>query len=118
MFSSLCDEWFLLEQNHKMSKVASNQMWELAKEGFKKVFDTRQRNFIDKKIPQFRTVRENLYKQRSPEILLDVAYECKETGDVVILRDLESTPMKRFPPNEFIKLYEIARVKVRNAQKK
>lgn len=105
----------MVEMRHKVSKCCSNELWEVAKKGFQKITETRNRQFIDKKIPQFRTVRDNLYKNHIPEISMVVAFEVIETGDVIILDDLESTPIKRFPPNKYTKLYETATVKVNSS---
>ena len=95
-----------------MSKTASNELWSLAVESIPKMIEARERENITKKIPQFRSVRESLHRDNVPRIRLEVAYECKETGDIIILRDLESTPVNRFPPSQFQKLYETARVDV------
>lgn len=66
-----------------------------------------------RKIPQFRTIREALYKAKVPRIKLEFAYEVKATGDILILEDLESCPSAKFPPSKFTKLYEAARVEVK-----
>ena len=43
---------------------------------------------------------------------MDVCYEVKETGDMIILKDLDSIPVKKFPPSKYRKMYETAKVKV------
>lgn len=67
---------------------------------------------VKKKTPQFRTLREHLYRDNVPNIRLEVAFESKETGDIIIMRDLEVIPVKKFPASRFRKLYESATVDV------
>lgn len=104
----------LLELKHRMSKSGSNELWEQAKQGFIDLCEARRRDDIHKKIPQFRTLREKMYKNNVPKIYLEVAYKSKETGDIIIMPELESIPYKKFPPSLFTKLYESAHVKVIN----
>ena len=101
-----------MEGKHRISKTASEEFWELAKSGFVKLSETRNRQFITKKIPKFRTVRDNIYEDRVPKIHMSVAYQHKDTGDIIVMEDLESTPRSRFPPTTYSKLYETAKVKV------
>ena len=104
----------LLELKHHISKTASNELWSLAKESFPKLVETKKRHNIRRKIPRFRSIRQKLNKTKVPLIYMDVAYECKETGDVILLEDLHSTPVHRFPPSHFTKLYEVAYVKMKD----
>lgn len=66
---------------------------------------------VKKKIPQFQTVRKNLYNNHTPPVNLEIAYQRKDTNEVIIFHGT-STPISRFPPHEFEKLYEMATVKV------
>ena len=97
---------------HKISKSASNQLWSIAKNWFPKLIESRALHSVRKKIPQFKTVRAKMYKENVPEVRMEVAYEVKETGDVIILKDLTSTPLKKFHPHKYTKLYESASIKV------
>lgn len=65
-----------------------------------------------KKLPQFRSVRDKLTDDYVPKIYLEIAYERKDTGDIIILKDLDKTPVQRFPPSTYKKLYESVSVKV------
>ena len=44
--------------------------------------------------------------------MMEVCYEVKETGDMIIMSDLECIPVKKFPPSKYKKLYETAKVNV------
>ena len=98
--------------DHRVSKTASEQFWALATNLLPEVLEAKQVNQVHKKIPQFRSLRAKMYEEDVPPINLEVAYECKETGDVIIMQGLSKTPVKRFPPSQFIKLYESAKVSV------
>lgn len=95
-----------------MSKAASNELWSLANQWLPKIIGLRTASGITKKIPQFPSLRNKLYDKLAPDIFLEIAYQNKESGDVIILKDLKSTPVRRFLPNEYIKLYEIATIPV------
>lgn len=112
IYLKLTEAWILSELGHRMSLTASNEFWKIATEFFPRLIEAKQRESITKKIPQFRTIRESLYKSHVPPIRLEFAYEVKETGDIIILSDLESTPASRFPPSNFTKLYESAKIEV------
>ena len=77
-----------------------------------KLFEAKKNAGSDKKIPQFPSIRNLLYRDNLPDILLEVAYESKETGDILILKDLDKTPVNKFPPSKFTKLYETVKIKV------
>lgn len=112
LFDRLTREWLDLEMRHRVSKSGTNDFWSVGLKLFPKVAEAKRNENILTKIPQFRSIREKMTKDNVPNIYLEVAYECKETGDVIIMKDLESTPVKQFPPSRFIKLYESAKVKV------
>lgn len=112
ILSELSKEWVLLEMKHRISKSASQELWNTSKKWFPLLTNAMALNDKKKKIPQIRTLREKMTKTHVPNIQLEVGYEVKETGDVIILRDIESIPIKKFPPNKFLKLYESASVEV------
>lgn len=113
LYSQLSKDWLQMELKHRISKQASNELWSLATSALPKLHDARKNQHVKKKIPQFRSIRDSLYKNNVPEIKLQIAYRVKETGDIIILKDLKKTPISRFPPSKFIKLYESASVQVR-----
>lgn len=101
-----------MELKHNVSLTASNQYWQVATSLIPSLTEARLREGITKKIPQFRSIRERMYKTRIPKIMLEFAYEVKETGDIIIMSELEATPASKFPPSEYRKLYETAKIKV------
>lgn len=111
LLSTLSKDWLSLERHHRVSKRASNAFWELSTRLFPLLIEARQRENIATKISQFRSIRKKLYKPL-PRIILEVAYQVKSTGDIIILQDLDSIPVKKFPPCKFRKLYESAKVSV------
>ena len=102
----------LMELKNRISLSASNDLWNLSKKWFPKIMASRQRDSITKKIPLFRSVRQNLSKTHVPNIFLEVAYEVKETGDIIVMSDMQSIPRKTFTPDKYTKLYEAATIKV------
>ena len=112
LYSSLISDWMLLEIKHRISLTASNEMWKLANQLIPKLIDAKKKEKITRKIPQFRSIRDSLYKTHVPKISMEIGYEVKETGDIIILKDIEAMPVGRFPPSRFIKLYEAASIKV------
>ena len=107
-------KWLLLELTHRISKSGSNDFWSLSKEYFPSLIAARMNQGVTSKFPQFPTLRKKLYDDYLPPIKLEVVYEHKQTGDVIVLRDLDSAPVNRFKPSEFTKLYETVTVKVKN----
>lgn len=112
LLNKLGEDWLSLELKHHCSKSSTNDFWRLAIESLPKVLEAKRLEDIDKHVPQFRSIRQNLHDKYVPRIFMEVAYEVKETGDVILLQDLESSPIKKFPPSKFRKLYETAHVKV------
>ena len=102
----------LTEIHHRVSKEASNAFFELGKKWFHELFQHKFQEGILRKTPQFVHIRRQLHKKNVPPINLEVAYRHRETGDVIVLQDLEVAPTTRFPRTTYEKLYEIASVKV------
>ena len=113
LFTQFTKDWMLLEVNHRVSNRASNEFWSLAVKSFPRLLEAKQLEGRTRKIPGFRSIRKHLHKNHIPEILMDVCYEVKATGDMIILNNLESIPVKKFPPSKYKKLYETAKVKVK-----
>ena len=59
-----------------------------------------------------RSIRQSIYNSSVPPIKLEFAYEVRATGDIIILKDLDSSPASKFPPSKYKKLYESAQVQV------
>ena len=78
-----------------------------------KLFLAKEREGVVKNVPQFVHIRRLLYDKKVPDISLDVSYLNKETGESILLEDLKKMPpSSAFPPETYIKQYEIASVKV------
>lgn len=112
ILEELSHSWLLLELKHTSSKTTSNEFWSLATKMLPRLAEAQANVGGARKIPQFRSIREKLYDDSIPAIKLEVAYLIKETGDILVLQDLVSTPVKKFPPSKYTKLYESAKVDV------
>ena len=106
----------LLELRHHVSKTASNEFWSTAVKLLPKLTEAKRIAQSRRRIPQFRSIRKKIYKENVPDIFIEVAYQHKETGDIIILQDLDKTPVNRFPPSIYKKLYETVRVNVSTAE--
>lgn len=113
ILKKLVEEWLICEIDHRLSKEASNAFFELAKDWFFKLFEAKNEGSVTKKIPMFVHLRKTLFKKKLPPVSLGVAFKDKESGQSIVLKNLESIPVGKFPPNKFEKLYETASVKVR-----
>lgn len=116
LLEKLSEKWITLEINHRMSKTASNELWELAKSTFPRLHRAKMEERVCKKIPKFPTLRDKLYATHVPKIRMEIAYKNKETGGITIIEDALSTPVTRFHPHLYEKLYESAKVEVRSQE--
>lgn len=112
MLDKLRKDWVLLEIKHRCSKTASNEFWELAKEGFPNLVRAKYNEMVSKPIPQFPSQRKKLIKQHVPNINLKIGYLNKDTNEEIEVEG-DKTPVSKFNPQKFQKLYEVATVEVR-----
>ena len=103
-------QWLLTEISHHISKEASNSLWDIANAKFHELYVAKGN--ISRKIPKFGHLRKKLYIDNVPKIKMEFAYECKETGEITIIEEAETTPLSRFPRSTHRRLYEIASVDV------
>lgn len=96
---------------HHTSKSASDDFWECAKDFFPKLYRAKVDEMKFRSIPQFTFQRKKLNKNNVPNIDLEIGYLNKETKEKVVVKG-EKTPVSRFNPQKFTKLYEMATVKV------
>lgn len=68
-------------------------------------------DIVPKSIPKFEWQRRKLYDDNVPPINLKIGYLNKETNDVTVVQG-EKTPVSKFSPMQYTKLYEVATVKV------
>ena len=111
MLSDLSKKWLSLEIDHRCSKTASDQFWKLAKEAFPKLYRAKVNDNVYQDIPQFTSQRRRLYNNHVPPVKLEIGYENKGTKERVVVKG-SKTPVSRFNPREFDKLYEVATVEV------
>ena len=111
IFNYLCKEWLNIEVDHRVSKVASEAFWSLAKTWFHLMFKAKEIEKNNRKTPSFVHIRRQFHKKYVPPITLKFGFKDKETGAVSIVHDTV-TPKNRFPPNRFEKLWEVASVQV------
>lgn len=112
ILKALAKNWLMAENDHQVSKEASNVLFEVAKKWFPKLQKAKEDEGITVNTPQFVHLRRDLYNKNVPKVYLEIGYRHRDTGDIIILDKLESTPMSRFPPNVYEKLYEVAYVEV------
>ena len=107
ILKQLKSKWILVEIDHSVSKSASELFWKLALHYFPKLHSC----IGKKKTPQFKTIRRHMYNNLVPPIQLEIGYKDRNSGEVTIVKDT-ITPIKRFSPAKYEKLYEIGTVQV------
>ena len=112
ILKKLSEDWIINEITHRVSKQASDSFWKLANEHFFALYSLKTQQGVTRKIPQFQHLRRNLYKKNVPKVTMEIGYECKANGEIMVVEDIESTPISKFPPSTHRRLYEIASVKV------
>ena len=91
--------------------MASDDFWSLAKEAFPKLHRAKVDAGLYKDLPQLKSQRQKMFKQKVPPIRLKHCYLNKETNEIVIVEGAK-TPVSRFNPAKFEKLFEVAAVEV------
>ena len=108
-FSNILDDlvkqWLLVELTHNVSKHATETFWKLAVQFFPLLS-----SFNGKKLLQFQQLRKRLYSEYVPDIGMCVTFEDRSTHELHHLQDITCIPKNRFPPHQFKKLYETAKV--------
>ena len=109
LVEELVKEWLLIELTHNVSKHATDSFWKIALKYFPKLNE-----YISQgnKILQFQQLRKKLYSSYAPDVTMCVTFQNRETNTLHELQEVVSIPKTRFPPNQFKKLYETAKVKV------
>lgn len=112
ILSKLSSDWILVEIEHHVSKRATEEFWRIANTHFHNLYKVKGEE--GRKIPQFSTLRDKLYRDFVPPVKMDIGYECKATGKLTVVKDVEVAPVSRYPPSKFRKIFEIASVDVSN----
>ena len=108
ILNDLKSQWLLTEAHHSVSKSASQAFWKLGLLYFTKLHTAPGRK---KKTPLFKSIRNQMHKELLPPVSLEIGYKNLTSGEIVVVNDTV-TPVKRFSPNNFEKLYEVASVEV------
>ena len=109
VLEKLKSQWLLTEIHHSVSKTASEEFWRVSLEYFHKLESSRGRK---KKTSQFKSIRRHMHHNLIPQIDLEIACKNRTTGQITFVKDTV-TPLKRFSPSQYEKLYEIGSVKVK-----
>ena len=108
IYEKIKSKWLNTEIHHCVSKSASEAFWNIGLQLFPKLHSAEGRR---KKTPQFQSIRNNMYNNLIPPVELEIGYRNKASGEITVIKD-SITPLKRFPPDKYEKLYEIGTVKV------
>ena len=112
LLNYLAEQWLLLELNHQVSKVASEEFWRLATSFIPQLFALKELQGVLRPTPQFAHLRRVLKRNKVPPITLDFAFKNKDTGEITVVENESSCPSARFPNTTHSKIYEIASIKV------
>lgn len=105
-------EWLKIELTHRVSKTASNLLWQLGKEWFHRLFTVKAFQKVKRKTPSFAHIRQQMYRQFVPPIRMEIGYKHRENGVTTVLENTLSTPKSDYPSHEYDKMWEIAHVEV------
>ena len=111
LFEQVSRDWMDIELDHQVSKTASNLFWKIASSKMIKMFEKKRTENIGRKTPQFQQIRRN-FNKTVPTISMDIGYIDKGTGELTVEHDLQQTPVKNYPPSQYKKAFEIAKVDV------
>ena len=107
IYEQLRSEWLLSEVNHRVSKTATDTFWRIGLKYFHKLHAA----LGHKRTCQFKTIRRKIYDDKLPDVLLEIGYKNKTTGEVNVVNE-KVTPIKQFSPTQYEKLFEIGSIKV------
>lgn len=97
---------------HKVSATASNKFWDLSLQYAPKLQTMWEREGQVKGVPGFINQKRKLYKQYCPKVEMEFAFMSKIDGKIEKVNG-GTAPVKKYQNNpDYIKLYEIASVKV------
>ena len=107
------EKWLMVENNHNVSKTATDCFWRLAIDGVHSLFRLKNIQKVTRKVPQFSHLRRTLVAKSVPPIKMDFGYLNKDTGMLEEVTDVQHTPISQFPRSEYTKAYEIASIEVK-----
>ena len=112
VLKELSEKWIMAEIDHDVSKEATNTFWQIANKYFHSLYSLKSQQGVTRKIPQFPHLRKTLVHDNVPPVKMEIGYESKDTGDIVVVENVETTPTSRFPASTHRRLFEIASVDV------
>ena len=99
---------------HKVSARAANDFWRLSMSNMPILLNLKERESRANDIPQFIQQRRALHKDYSPKVDMEFGFQKKSDGSIKIVNS-STAPLKDLQLNpDYIKLYEIASIKVYN----
>ena len=114
VLKNLSKKWLNAQLCHKVSAKATNEFWTLGMDFFHKLFQLKEREGVLRNPPQFIQQRRILFKDYCPKINMEFGYKNKRDGSIIEVES-PNAPIKTLQNNmDFIKLYEIASIKVVN----
>lgn len=112
VLNSLSRQWMKTQLTHKVSAKASNTFWDLTLTYVPKLLNFKEREGHFKNIPKFINQRRKLTKQYCPDVQMEFAFRNRLDGSIIKHRGATS-PLKEFQQNpNYMKLYEVASIKV------
>ena len=113
VLESFSEKWLLAQLTHKVSEKATNHFWNLTQEYMPTLMMHHQREGRESNVPGFINQRKKLHRKDCPQFEMEFGFQKKSDGS--LKKVLGSTaPLKSFQHNkDYIKLYEVASVKVK-----
>ena len=113
VLNSLSQQWLLTQLKHKVSATATNSFWSTTLQFLPQLLMYKEREGVQKDIPQFIQQRRKLYSGNCPDVHMEFGFKHKTTGEITTVTS-SFAPLKAFQHNpNYIKLYETAYIKVK-----
>lgn len=111
--NKISEKWIMVELKHRVSKAASEEFWDVAAEKFHDLQRAKIKDEVPRPIPKFVSLRNKLYKQKVPNIIVEEVYQHRESEEIISVGSNTKGPSPpKYSSNEYLKLYEVATVKV------
>ena len=107
----LAKKWLNIQLTHEVSASATESFWKAAMGLIPPLFEHRRQFEIKKKVPGYKHLRRQLFKDNCPEISMKFAFMKRSDRSIEVV-DCNIAPTRS--KSEYIKLYEEAHIKVSN----
>ena len=112
LFKSFSNQWVQTQLCHKVSLTAACAFWKLSFKYVKDIYDKKAAEVVTKKIPQYVTVKKNIYKDQSPDVKMKFTFRNK-IDNTIFSVEQDKTPVKQYQRDpKYEKLYEEAKIEV------